>query len=210
MLIDRRTMMATGAAAIVAGPALAQGRGTAGPAWFDKAIIIDALGGLGDPYGAPDTSRLSARVISEMRATGVTMLRDTVFPVGNVADPWGEYQKAIEGFREVFAANPDQIIHIRSAADILKAKREQRFGAVVGTQDSCMVGPELDRLAQLKKDGVLSVQLTYNNGNLAGDGAYGCPLGIVVHRMLGYQTDGPLPDLGRKLGYWHLYLSYSR
>ncbi len=34
-----------------------------------------------------------------------------------------------------------------------------------------MVGPELDRLAQMKKDGVLTVQLTYNNRNLAGDGA---------------------------------------
>ena len=34
-----------------------------------------------------------------------------------------------------------------------------------------MVGPELDRLAQMKKDGVMSVQLTYNNRNLAGDGA---------------------------------------
>ena len=34
-----------------------------------------------------------------------------------------------------------------------------------------MVGPELDRLAQLKKDGVMTVQLTYNNRNLAGDGA---------------------------------------
>ena len=34
-----------------------------------------------------------------------------------------------------------------------------------------MVGPELDRLAQMKKDGVTTVQLTYNNRNLAGDGA---------------------------------------
>jgi membrane dipeptidase len=34
-----------------------------------------------------------------------------------------------------------------------------------------MVGPELDRLAQMKKDGVMTVQLTYNNRNLAGDGA---------------------------------------
>jgi membrane dipeptidase len=53
----------------------------------------------------------------------------------------------------------------------LKAKREKLFGVVVGTQDSCMVGPELDRLKQMKKDGVLSIQLTYNNGNLSGDGA---------------------------------------
>jgi membrane dipeptidase len=42
---------------------------------------------------------------------------------------------------------------------------------VLGTQDTSMVGPELDRLAQLKKDGVMSVQLTYNNRNLSGDGA---------------------------------------
>ena len=27
---------------------------------------------------------------AETMATGVTMVRDTVFPVGNVADPWGE------------------------------------------------------------------------------------------------------------------------
>jgi len=34
-----------------------------------------------------------------------------------------------------------------------------------------MVGPELDRLTQMKKDGVMTVQLTYNNRNLASDGA---------------------------------------
>ena len=171
MLIDRRTMMATGAAALVAAPALAKSKAAAGPTWYDKAVIIDALGNLGDPYGPPESSRLSARVIKELRETGVTMLRDTVFPVGNVADPWGDYQKAIENFHEVYAANLDQVILIRSAADILKAKRENLFGWVIGTQDSCMVGPELDRLKQMKKDGVLSIQLTYNNGNLSGDGA---------------------------------------
>ena len=34
-----------------------------------------------------------------------------------------------------------------------------------------MVGPELDRLALMKKDGVMTVQLTYNNANLSGDGS---------------------------------------
>ena len=34
-----------------------------------------------------------------------------------------------------------------------------------------MVGPSLDRLAQFKKDGVMTVQLTYNNANLSGDGS---------------------------------------
>ena len=34
-----------------------------------------------------------------------------------------------------------------------------------------MVGGDLDRLEQMKKDGVTTVQLTYNNANLSGDGA---------------------------------------
>ena len=73
--------------------------------------------------------------------------------------------------QNIFNANPDRLLLVRSAADILKAKREKKFGVVLGTQDTAMVGPELDRLAQMKKDGVMTVQLTYNNRNLAGDGA---------------------------------------
>jgi len=106
-----------------------------------------------------------------MLATGVTLLRDTVFPVGNVADPWGDYQKDIVAKHNILNANPDRLVLVRSAADILKAKREKKFAWLYGTQDMSMVGGDLDRLAQLKKDGVMTVQLTYNNGNLAGDGS---------------------------------------
>ena len=169
MLLDRRTMMAGTAAALAAGPALA--KKAAATSWYDRAIVIDALGGLGDPYSPDDQLRYSDRAWSEMIATGVTVVRDTVFPVGNVADPWGEYQKSITNFHNVLNANPDRLLLIRTAADILKAKREKKFGWLWGTQDSCMIGPELDRIAQMKKDGVMTVQLTYNNGDLAGDGS---------------------------------------
>ena len=163
--------MMTGAAALaVGGPALAQRRSRTQD-WFDRAIVIDALGGLGDPYGAEEVTRLGDRAWAEMLASGVTALRSTVFPVGNVADPWGEYQEGIAEQHGYLAANPDRLLLVRSAADILKAKRERRFGIIIGTQDTVMVGPQLDRLAQLKKDGVMTVQLTYNNRNLAGDGA---------------------------------------
>lgn len=99
------------------------------------------------------------------------MVRDTLFPVGNVPDPWGDYQRSIDEKRDIIAANPDRLLLVRSAADILTAKGEKKFAVLLGTQDTSMVGPELDRLAQLRKDGVLTVQLTYNNRNLAGDGA---------------------------------------
>jgi len=170
MELDRRAMMMATAAAMVAGSGAARAKARSLD-WYDKAILIDALGGAGDPYGPDDQLRLSDRAWSEMVGTGVTMLRDTVFPVGNVADPWGDYQKDITAKHNVMEANPDRLVLIRTAADILKAKREKKFGVLLGTQDSCMIGPELDRLAQLKKDGVMTVQLTYNLRNLAGDGS---------------------------------------
>ena len=170
MEVDRRTMLAGAAAAIAAGPALAQKR-AAGPSWYDSAIIVDGLGGFGDPGAADGVSRYTDKGWADTVATGVTVVRDTVMPVGNVTDPWGDYQRDMADKRAIFGANPDRLLHVRSGADILKAKREKKFGVIIGTQDTAMVGPELDRLAQMKKDGVMSVQLTYNNGNLAGDGS---------------------------------------
>ncbi|HET7708980.1 MAG TPA: membrane dipeptidase [Sphingomicrobium sp.] len=171
MQIDRRTMLAGAAAAFAVAPAFGQRRAAAS-GWYEHAIIIDALGGTGDPYDATGTAtRMGDRSWNETAATGVTVVRDTVMPVGNVANPWGDYQTDIAAKQALLAANPDRLILVRTAADILKAKREQKFGVVIGTQDTAMVGGELDRLVQMKKDGVLSVQLTYNNGNLSGDGA---------------------------------------
>jgi membrane dipeptidase len=170
MEFDRRTLLTGGMAALTAGPAFAQRR-SGGGTWYDRAIVIDALGSAGDPYTADDVTRMSDRGWAETLATGVTVVRSTVFPVGNTADPWGDYKKAIGDALAFLEANPDRVLLVRSAADILKAKRDKKFGLLLGTQDSSMVGPELDRLAQMKKDGVMTVQLTYNNGNLAGDGS---------------------------------------
>jgi membrane dipeptidase len=161
-------MILGAAAAAMARSAFSQPRAGG---WFDRAVVIDALGGVGDPYGSEGVLRLSDRAWAETLATGVTMVRDTVFPVGNVADPWGDYLKSIDDGKDLIAANPDRLLLVRTAADILKAKRERKFAVLIGTQDTVMVGPELDRLAQLKKDGVMTVQLTYNNRNLCGDGA---------------------------------------
>ena len=156
------------AAAAVARPALSQ---DSGDGWYDRAIVIDALGGLRDPYRPEGVLRMSDRAWAETMATGVTMVRGTVSPVGNVADPWGDYLKGMDEMKDQLAANPDRLLLVRTAEDILSAKRDRKFALLLGTQDTSMIGPELDRLAQLRKDGVLTVQLTYNNRNLCGDGA---------------------------------------
>jgi membrane dipeptidase len=170
MHIDRRAFLVGGTAAVIPYPALSA-KHAVGPGWYDRAIIIDALGGVGDPYSPEEQLRLSDRAWGEMVATGVTLLRDTVMPVGNLADAWGDYQKDAALKHNILNANPDRLLLVRSAADILKAKRNKKFAVILGTQDTSMVGPELDRLAQFKKDGLMTVQLTYNNRNLSGDGA---------------------------------------
>lgn len=172
MEISRRAMLG-GVAALAAsgtGAAKAAAQGKGGD-WFSRAIVIDALGSVGDPYAEEGVTRWGDRAYGETMATGVTAVSMTINPVGNVADPWGDYGKTMIDYRAFFAANPDRMIHVKSAADILKGKREKKFAVVLNTQDTSMIGPELDRLAQLKKDGVGTVQLTYNNRNLAGDGA---------------------------------------
>jgi membrane dipeptidase len=62
MDVSRRTMMAGTAAAIVAAPAMTRAKAAAGSGgWYDRAIVIDALGGTGDPYMGDDVSRMSGR-----------------------------------------------------------------------------------------------------------------------------------------------------
>jgi membrane dipeptidase len=165
MKINRRTLIG-GCVTLLAAPSRA-----AASDWYDRAVVIDGLGGVGDPYAPDEQLRLSDRAWAEMVATGVTAVRVTVMPVGNVADPWGDYRQDVELLRNVINANPDRLVLAGSAADVLAAKQQGKFAVVLGTQDTAMVGAQLDRVAQMRDDGVLSVQLTYNLRNLAGDGA---------------------------------------
>ncbi len=169
MRIDRRTMLA-GGVALAAAPAFAKPKAKAD--WYDRAIIIDALGGVGRPLWARGPS-------APERAGLGRNGRDRRDPAARHGDAGRQrrpirgktYQEDVALKHNILNANPDRLLLVRTAADILKSKREKKFGVILGTQDTSMVGPELDRLAQLKKDGVMTVQLTYNNRNLAGDGA---------------------------------------
>lgn len=168
MELDRRSMMAGTAALMTAGPAMAK---PAGLSWYRNAIVIDGLGGINDPYSPDDQLRLSDRAWAETQATGVTAVRDTLLPVGNSVDASDQFKKNLADYHSVLRANPERLRLIEKASDILDCKRNGRLGIILGTQDTAMVGPALDRLAEMKKGGVRCVQLTYNLANLSGDGS---------------------------------------
>jgi membrane dipeptidase len=165
MHATRREMLA-GMAALAAAPAWAQ-------TGFDyaKAIVIDGLGGPDDPAAAKDAVLLTPRGRSELLASGISAFNVTVSDVGNQRSNWDTTIGNIGHFGRMIAANPDVFVPGRSAADIRAAKAAGRIALVFGTQDTAMVGLDLDRLATLKGLGVRVVQLTYNLRNLSGDGA---------------------------------------
>jgi membrane dipeptidase len=171
MDVDRRTVVVSGAAAAVlaAAPAIARGKGA--PEWYSKSIVIDGLGGIIDPYAKEGELRLTDRAWAEMRQTGLTAVRDTLLPVGNHADAWEQFQKGLADYHNQLLANPDRLVLVEKAADIPAAKAAGKLGIILGTQDTAMVGPALDRLAEMKKGGVRAVQLSYNLANLSGDGS---------------------------------------
>lgn len=170
MNVDRRTMLAGAAATLAAAPALGKAAAPL-PAWYRNAIVIDGLGGIGDPYAPNDDLRLSERAWSEMRQTGLTVVRDTLLPVGNSSDSWEQFGKGLSDYHDLLRANPDRLKLVQVASDILNCKRDGKLGIILGTQDTAMVGPSLDRLPEMKKGGVRCVQLTYNLANLSGDGS---------------------------------------
>jgi membrane dipeptidase len=170
MEVDRRTLFAGVAAALASAPALAQ-RARRQAGWYRNAILIDGLGGISDPYAPDDQLRISDRAWAEMRITGLSAVRDTLLPVGNRADSWEQFQKGVSDYHDILRANPDRLKLIEKVTDIEACRRDGMLGIILGTQDTAMVGPALDRLVEMKKRGVRCVQLTYNLANLSGDGS---------------------------------------
>ncbi len=169
MQLDRRGVLQGLAAAALAGPALA--RAASRGSWYGNSLIIDGLGGINDPYSKDDVLRLSDRAWAETKSTGVTAVRDTLLPVGNYVDGWERFTKNLDDYHNRLLANPDRLLLVAKAADIVLAKSSGKLGIILGTQDTAMVGPKLDRLHEMKERGVRAVQLTYNLANLSGDGS---------------------------------------
>lgn len=167
--MNRRHFIGLAAAAPFALPYAARAAGYS-DAVFRKAIIIDGLGGVRDPYNANSNPRFSARAISELKESGLTACVTTVAEVGNDLNSWATTIERIAETDQIIVDNPDVLAKALSAADIRAAKAAGRTAIIYGTQDTALIGPALDRIGLLKGLGLRVIQLTYNNRNLSGDG----------------------------------------
>jgi membrane dipeptidase len=172
-MTTRRDLIAGGAALASFAAAGAGRAATAGysDADYRRAIVIDGLGGVDDPYSPPEATVMDPRAVADLRASGLTMSHFTVNTVGNGPEVWAKTIVTIAQVDQLIADNPDVLIKVGKADDIRRAKREGRSAILYGTQDTSLVGADLDRIALLKGLGVRSIQLTYNLRNLCGDGS---------------------------------------
>ena len=76
----------------------------------------------------------------------------------------------VRGYDAHIQAHRDRFLKVIKASDFEEARRSNRLALLYYTQNATPLGDDLARLEQLKRQGVLIVQLTYNTRNLLGDG----------------------------------------
>ncbi|WP_375209296.1 dipeptidase [Hyphomonas jannaschiana] len=173
MSIDRRGFLA-GMAAVsgcaAAGPQVTGG--AMGSADRDM-IVVNALGGLGDPNHPGDSlvPDVSPRVLAEAHASGLTAVNVTLGYVAGPQDPFEASVNDIAATDALVRAHPADLMKVYTAADIRRAKAEGRIGLIYGFQNGAMMGDKPERVDTFANLGVRVFQLTYNPANQLGDGS---------------------------------------
>jgi membrane dipeptidase len=124
---------------------------------YKKAIVIDAS-------IAPKMDRAQ---IDRMKRSGVTAVNWTV------CMPWFGMSGAIKEIAagiEVIAAHPGDLLLVRGADDVRRAKTEGKVAIIFGPQNARPAEEGIHCFRILYELGIRILQLTYNERNLYGDG----------------------------------------
>jgi membrane dipeptidase len=130
-------------------------------AGYDRAMVIDALGGPGD---GGDT--LSAKALQESLSSGVTACNQTVA----YTPSWEECIAGLASIQAGIDDHPDVFLQVKRSADLKAAKQSKRVGIICGVQNLAMIGSDLGKLQVMHELGMRITQPTYNVRNLIGDG----------------------------------------
>ena len=88
-------------------------------------------------------------------------------------DDWWSREATIKDlgiWHGIFNERADQLVHVRSVADIRSAKDEGKNGILINTQNSICIGTDVDNLDFFYNLGLRVMQITYNNQNFMASG----------------------------------------
>jgi membrane dipeptidase len=181
MTTTRRHFMQAGGSALASAMAFAWARPALGkdadlpPLMNDaeelyrRAVVIDMVSetsldekGLGVIKGSGVTCiSPTLGVRKPEKAEGTYMLR--AFPMSAAVEDCATYNRFI-------AAHPEALVAVLKSDDIRRAKAEGK-GAIMLNFQNCPIEDDLDNLDMFHGMGVRSIQVTYNERNLLGDGS---------------------------------------
>ena len=124
-----------------------------------KSIIINGL-----EY-APSISHVD--YFDSLLEAGVTAGNMTV--TAPYDTPYQAMRK-LKAWYDLFEEYSNKVIQVTSGRDIEKAKREGKFGVIMGTQNADILGDDLGLLSVYKRLGLRIFQLSYYWQNLLGEG----------------------------------------
>lgn len=162
-MMNRRNLL-TGASAAAASLSMTA-RAFAAPARAKTRdmLIFDAMGEMRTNY-APD-------LIGEIRDSGLDAITVTLTDPKAYEDRAYEEAKAAVAEHDAFiAANPQFFIKGLKAADLARARAQNKIAVYYLFQNSTQFGRDLTRVRAFYDAGVRSSQLTYNYQNWAGSG----------------------------------------
>ena len=171
---DRRNFLAMAGSGLLVAPALAQGQSRP-----SDRIVVNALGGFSNPNAQRQTGAIQgtlsraigARLLDDARASGMTAVNVTMGYVAGDMEPFEHSVREVGIWEARLRSHPDRLIKVLKAADILRAKREDKIGVIFGFQNAAMMGDDATRAAIFADLGVRVIQLTYNPANAIGDGS---------------------------------------
>lgn len=142
------------------------------------APIVNALGFLRDPHlkvvdsqGRNTQPLVTPRALADARASGVAAVNITIGHVYGPADPYDYSMREVADWTQAVQQHPDDLLLVRTVADILQAHREHKVGLILGFQNADMLGDDARRVDTFAAAGVRVIQLTYNSANRLGGGA---------------------------------------
>jgi membrane dipeptidase len=158
---------------LTAGTLVSPGQVTSGQ--WSSAVIVNALGELGDPNteGREDRDEWThgSRVVREAFASGLTAVNVTLGYVSGEMEPFEATIREVARTDAAIRANPADLLKVYTASDILRAKAQKKIGFVYGFQNAAMLGNDASRVEIFAGLGVRVIQLTYNPANQLGDGS---------------------------------------
>ncbi|WEK57873.1 MAG: membrane dipeptidase [Candidatus Brevundimonas phytovorans] len=155
----RRAFLAASAAATLApGAVRAQAAPTGDDAiarLYRSAMVID--GNLVGPFD--DAAPLDRATAEQVLGSGLTAFKMTI---GGSVGTYDAVNTDIAAFDKAIALSPDVYMKIRTADDLLAAKRAQRVGVIYSFEDAGMLDGKPANIDHFSALGVRVMQLSYN------------------------------------------------